>query len=759
MKIHIFVITIIIVSVIMTAALAAGTASAVPQVPFPTVGTESFRAETKSLNPTTSRSIGTASETTIWREIYPVHAPSIRDNQSMTFDSTRGVAVLFGGWNGPANVMTDTWEWDGADWHQRFPAVSPPAHQLHAMTFDSARNVAVLFGRAGTWEWDGINWTQRNSVNSPTPRGGHAMAYDSVRRVVVLFGGDDGAMLSDTWEWNGSDWLQKFPAAVPSRRVYHGMTYDSARGRVVLFGGFDNYNQPLDDTWEWDGSNWTQRLPTARPPSGDAALTYDGERQRVVRFGISSNTWEFDGTNWERQVTTTAPSARGGIGLAYDGLRQRIILFGGFDGSRLNDTWEYGASQATSTSTPTFTATSTGTPTPTPTSTATPKSRVFLPLILKRYPPVPYTPQLSPIENADGDGEYTIWWTEQPSRLSDTYTLQEATDFKFATSLRDVCTTAGQSCLVAGRTPGTYYYRVRGHNGWGSGEWSNTQSVTVLTPPTPTATSTATRTPTRTPIPPPTTTPTPSPTSTPHTPQFIFQPETGGTIRLADALTMASTPLLVPPPPPPSYKYWGAKWSPDGSRIAFFNNYGDTFIANWDGSIVQQLGRYGSVSNEQPAWSPSGDRIVVDKWDSSTQQSDLWSISVTDANLAVNLTNTPGVSEGYPVWSPRGDLIAYSRGGVWVMNADGTNQREIRASAGHPSWSPDGKRIVFYLASDGDSEIYTIDLDSGNLVKLTNNFEADYNPAWSPDGKSIAFSSSRAGGLDIYVMNSDGLIR
>lgn len=228
---------------------------------------------------------------------------------------------------------------------------------------------------------------------------------------------------------------------------------------------------------------------------------------------------------------------------------------------------------------------------------------------------------------------------------------------------------------------------------------------------------------------------------------------------MADALTMASTPLLVPPPPPPSYKYWGAKWSPDGSRIAFFNNYGDTFIANWDGSIVQQLGRYGSVSNEQPAWSPSGDRIVVDKWDSSTQQSDLWSISVTDANLAVNLTNTPGVSEGYPVWSPRGDLIAYSRGGVWVMNADGTNQREIRASAGHPSWSPDGKRIVFYLASDGDSEIYTIDLDSGNLVKLTNNFEADYNPAWSPDGKSIAFSSSRAGGLDIYVMNSDGLIR
>ena len=226
---------------------------------------------------------------------------------------------------------------------------------------------------------------------------------------------------------------------------------------------------------------------------------------------------------------------------------------------------------------------------------------------------------------------------------------------------------------------------------------------------------------------------------------------------MADALTMVVTSLLVPPPGS-GYRYRGAKWSPDGSRIAFSNNYGDTFIANWAGTIVLQLGRYGSGSTGQPTWSPSGDRIVCDRFDSSTSQSDLWSISVTDVKPAVNLTNSPGVTEGGPVWSPKGDLIVYVRtGGIGVMNVDGTNQRVIVAgAAGQPSWSPDGKKIAFYSASDGDLDIYTIDLASGNLAKLTDNFEADYYPAWSPDGKSIAFSSSRAGGMDIYVMNPDG---
>ena len=112
-------------------------------------------------------------------------------------------------------------------------------------------------------------------------------------------------------------------------------------------------------------------------------------------------------------------------------------------------------------------------------------SQVYLPLVLKRWPPIPYRPTLDAIQGAD-DGNYTVSWTESPSRLANTYILQEAKDSVFTIELREVCTTAQQSCSVNSKIAGTYYYRVRGYNSWGYGEWSNVQSANVLLPDMPT---------------------------------------------------------------------------------------------------------------------------------------------------------------------------------------------------------------------------------------------------------------------------------
>jgi hypothetical protein len=105
--------------------------------------------------------------------------------------------------------------------------------------------------------------------------------------------------------------------------------------------------------------------------------------------------------------------------------------------------------------------------------------KMYLPLVMKRWPPIPYQPTLGPISNPDGDGNYNLTWTEQPSRLADTYVLQEATDAAFTAGLRNVCTTPSQSCTVNDNPPGTYYYRVRGHNTWGYSAWSNIQTTIV----------------------------------------------------------------------------------------------------------------------------------------------------------------------------------------------------------------------------------------------------------------------------------------
>ena len=104
--------------------------------------------------------------------------------------------------------------------------------------------------------------------------------------------------------------------------------------------------------------------------------------------------------------------------------------------------------------------------------------KVHLPLVVRRWPPVPYQPTLNTVQDTDY-GDYVVSWTEHPSRLADTYTLQEATSANFTDNLREICTTSQQSCLVVDKEKGTYYYQVRGQNQWGYGKWSETQAVKV----------------------------------------------------------------------------------------------------------------------------------------------------------------------------------------------------------------------------------------------------------------------------------------
>jgi uncharacterized repeat protein (TIGR01451 family) len=103
---------------------------------------------------------------------------------------------------------------------------------------------------------------------------------------------------------------------------------------------------------------------------------------------------------------------------------------------------------------------------------------VYLPLVARRWPPVPSVPTLNRIVNPDGNGRYTVTW--QQADLADTYLLQEATDVSFSDA-QTVHKGPGQSWSVPdpGNTPGTYYYRVKARNSWGDSAWSNVQSTVV----------------------------------------------------------------------------------------------------------------------------------------------------------------------------------------------------------------------------------------------------------------------------------------
>jgi uncharacterized repeat protein (TIGR01451 family) len=103
---------------------------------------------------------------------------------------------------------------------------------------------------------------------------------------------------------------------------------------------------------------------------------------------------------------------------------------------------------------------------------------VYIPLILKRWPPIPDTPVLNRIDNADQDNTYTVTWRE--ADLATTYVLEEATNTSFSDT-QEVYQGAGLSWTVPspGKTLGTYYYRVKARNAWGDSAWSDVRSAVV----------------------------------------------------------------------------------------------------------------------------------------------------------------------------------------------------------------------------------------------------------------------------------------
>jgi Tol biopolymer transport system component len=79
---------------------------------------------------------------------------------------------------------------------------------------------------------------------------------------------------------------------------------------------------------------------------------------------------------------------------------------------------------------------------------------------------------------------------------------------------------------------------------------------------------------------------------------------------------------------------------------------------------------------------------------------------------------------------------------IYVMNADGSNQVRLTqrpADDDEPAWSPDGSKIAFRSNLDKTSRIYVMNADGSHVTPITQGPEDAMQPSWSPDGTRIAF--------------------
>ena len=201
----------------------------------------------------------------------------------------------------------------------------------------------------------------------------------------------------------------------------------------------------------------------------------------------------------------------------------------------------------------------------------------------------------------------------------------------------------------------------------------------------------------------------------------------------------AATPRGALSPAPPSV-----------GRIAY---EGDGIWAiDADGANETQLTEFG----HNPAWSPDGSRITFVRYSPEESERGLW---VIDADGFNERRLTEG-DDGMATWSPDGSKIAFPRrlGGIYVAEADGSNQTRLAVDGWWPAWSPDGSRIAFL----GGSGIYVINTDGSDETLVAPTTSVFGPPAWSPDGSRLAYGVWEVGGgkpveePGIYIVDADG---